>query len=104
MTKFGEGWGQAQVHGTGVRSLFVDPYSFVMAVSRGSADRPARNSSGMMTRALRPTGKAARPTTGAPEFLGGRSALPRDAAMTNFLCDKTMTKFGEGNWGQAKVQ
>lgn len=53
-----------------------------MAAWRGSAYGPPRISSDMMKRALRSTGKAERPTTDAQEFLGGRYALPRDAAMT----------------------
>jgi hypothetical protein len=55
---------------------------FVMAASRGSAYRPPRISPCVMKRALRLTGEAACFTTGAQEFLGGRYALPRDAAMT----------------------
>jgi|JI10StandDraft_1071094.scaffolds.fasta_scaffold195176_1 hypothetical protein len=54
----------------------------VMAASRGSAYRPPRISPILMKRALRPAGEAARSTTGSQEFLGGRYALPRDAAMT----------------------
>jgi hypothetical protein len=58
----------------------IQNYS-VMAASRGSAYRPPRISPRVMKRALRPTGDAACFTTDAQEFLGGRYALPRDAAM-----------------------
>gem|GEM_PF-2947977 len=62
--------------------LVTHKKSFVMAASRGSANRPPRICSDMMRRALKPTGKAERPSTGTQQILGGRFALPRDAAMT----------------------
>jgi len=53
-----------------------------MAASRGSAHRPPRISPNAMKHTPGATGESARSKAAAQELLGGRFALPRDAAMT----------------------